>query len=120
MPATFKVTLKIRQGDTYNKLFTWKVGTPSALVDLTGCTARMQIREYLGAPDALLTLTTENGRIELGGAAGTIRLLLEAADTAALTIRRARYDLDIIFADGTQNRKLEGFVIVSPEVTTSV
>lgn len=120
MPATFKVTLKIRQGDTYNKLFTWKAGTPPALVDLTGCTARMQIREYLGAPDAVITLTTENSRIELGGAAGTIRIKLDAATTAGFTFRRARYDLDIYFADGTQNRKLEGTVIVSPEVTVSV
>lgn len=116
MPAA-KLKLIIDQGATFTKTVTWKTGKPAAPVDLTGCSARMQIREKLESTAVLLELSTTDGRITLGGAAGTVNLRVEAVVTAAITWRTGVYDLEIEFADGTVRRLFSGPVAVSPEVT---
>ncbi|ADU36235.1 hypothetical protein [Variovorax paradoxus] len=116
--AGFKLNLRIDQGATFNQLATWRTGKrPGVPVDLTGCTARMQIREKLAAPSVLVDLTTENGGILLGGSTGAITMRIEAAVTAAYAWRSGIYDLEIIFADDTVRRLMHGSVSVSPEVT---
>ena len=114
-PAKLKLT--IYQGATFRKRLTWKAGTPAVPVDLTGCTARMQVREEVDSPAALLTLTTENGGIALGGAAGTIELVVEAEDSAAFTWNSGAWDLEIVHPGGEVTRLAQGSVVVSPEVT---
>lgn len=84
-------------------------------VDLTGATARMQIRAQVGGA-VLLELTTANGGLALTGP-GTITRSLSAAQTAALTWTEAVYDLEVEYADGTVQRYLQGDVTVSREVT---
>lgn len=116
MPA-FKLNLKIDQGATFYKAVTWKTGQPPQAVDLTDCTARMHVRESLDALLVLLDLSTENGRIVLGGPTGAVALVVDATTTAALTWDSGVYDLEIIFPDGTVRRLLAGSVSVSPEVT---
>lgn len=118
MPA-HKVPLKIEQGATFDRTYTWKVGIADTAVpvDLTGCTARAQIRPEITSAVVLLDLTTENARITLGGAAGTIGIFLSAADTAALDWDSGVYDLEIEFPDGRVVRRMAGPVSVSPEVT---
>lgn len=118
--AAHKIKLQIDQGATFAKTVTWQVRNPpapAAPVDLTGCVARMQVRQTVASPTVLLELTTENGRIALGDASGTISLRVEAADTQALTWTAGFFDLEIEFADGTVRRLLAGSVTVSPEVT---
>lgn len=118
MPA-FKLNLVIDQGATFTKEVTWKTGTPtsSTAVDLTGCTARMQIRESVEEEAVLIELTTENGRITLGDELGTVSMFVEADDTAALDFIAGVYDLEIVFADGRVRRLVAGTVKLSKEVT---
>lgn len=85
-------------------------------VDLTGATARMQIRAGLGSA-LLLELNTENGGLAIIGP-GTLVRTLSAAQTAALTWTDGVYDLEVEYADGTVQRYLQGAVTVSREVTT--
>lgn len=115
--AAFKKNLKIDQGATFSDTVTWKAGTPAAAVNLTGCTARLQMRASLTNPTVLVELTSVLGGIVLGGTAGTVQIKMTAAATAALTWTRAVYDLEIIYADATVRRLLAGDVTVSPEVT---
>lgn len=114
-PAKLKLT--IYQGATFRKRLTWKAGTPAVPVDLTGCTARMQVRAEVESPTALLTLTTENNRITLGGAAGTIELYVSDEDTGAIDWDGGAWDLEIIHPGGEVTRLAQGSVSVSPEVT---
>lgn len=86
-------------------------------IDLTGYTARMQVREKITSTSAVLDLTTANGGVTLGGTAGTIRVLATAAQTAALTIASGFYDLEIIDVTAAVRRLLEGAVTISKEVT---
>ncbi len=85
-------------------------------VDLTGATARMQIRAGVGGA-LLLELNTENGGLAITGP-GTLTRTMSAAQTAALTWTEAVYDLEVEYADGTVQRYLQGAVTVSREVTT--
>jgi hypothetical protein len=121
MAAPFKVPLKIYQGATFFESWAWSTAPDESSaytpVDLTGCTARMQVRAKIDATTPLLTLTTENGGISLGGTAGTIELLIDADDTAALTWTSGVYDLEIVYPGGQVTRLAYGSVTVSPEVT---
>lgn len=85
-------------------------------VDLTGATARMQIRDQIGGQE-LLELTTDNGGLAITGP-GTITRTISAADTAAIAWASAVYDLEVQYPDGTVQRYLQGTVTVSREVTT--
>lgn len=113
-PAKLKFT--IYQGATFRKRLTWTApgGTP---IDLTGCTARMQVRSDVESPTALLSLTTENDGIVLGGALGTIELYVSDEDTAAITWDGGVWDLEIVHPGGEVTRLAQGSISVSPEVT---
>mgnify|MGYP000154895688 CR=1 FL=1 len=113
--AAFKVKLVIDQGSTFRKHLVWKAGTVP--VNLTGCTARMQIRSEVGSPDILASLTTENGGITLGGTAGTIDLYLSPTATTLFTWEDGVYDMEFVLGNGDVVRKIVGTVKVSPEVT---
>lgn len=115
--SAVKFNIRIEQGATFSQPITWKAGEPPAPVDLTGCTARMQVRHKIKDTAVLLSLTTENGRIVLGGANGIITLKLSATDTAAIAWTSGVYDLEIVFAGGVVRRLMYGSVTVSQEVT---
>lgn len=106
----------IEQGATYNQPLVWNDSNGSP-VNLTGYTARMQIRKTISSVDPIITLTTENGRITLGGSNGTITLLISAADTALLSVCSGVYDLEVISQTGIVTRLLQGGVSIDKEVT---
>lgn len=116
MPAAI-YDFEIEQGTTLNKRMVWKDST-GAPVNLSGYTARMQLRPSVSSDTVLLNLTTENGGITLGGATGEITLHFTAAQTAALP-KGGVYDLEVIIG-GNVTRLLQGAVSLSKEVTRNV
>jgi hypothetical protein len=89
-------------------------------VDLTGCTACMDIRETKDAGAVIKTIDSDSG-ITLGGAAGTIDLEISAADTRDMSFTKAYYDLEL-YPGGLLSetiRIMEGKVKLSREVTRS-
>ena len=117
-PAKLKFT--IYQGATFRKRLTWTAAPSGAAIDLTGCTARMQVRSEVESPDVLLELTTENGGITLGGAAGTVDLYVGAVATSAIAWESGVFDLEIVFPGALPDdvdRIAQGSISVSPEVT---
>ena len=120
--GTFNIVAE--QGATYNKLFTL-TNSAGDLIDLTGYTARLQVREKYSSETKLLDLTTENGGITLGGAAGTVAVLATATQMAAISVpdtggtppkRSAVYDLELI-SGSTVTRLLQGKFDITREVT---
>ena len=101
------------QGATFQRQITWN-DTNGDPVDLTGYTARMQVRPTTDSTTLTLELTTGNNRITLGGAAGTIELLVAAS---VMTMAGDFvYDLELV--SGTiVTRLVEGFFTVRAEVT---
>tara|TARA_B100000963_G_C22573892_1_gene647436 strand:+ start:748 stop:1098 length:351 start_codon:yes stop_codon:yes gene_type:complete len=109
-------SLTIEQGATFSLVITYKDSAGSA-INLTGFTARMSLRTFIEDSSAILTLTTENGRIALGGGAGTVTLTVSASDTAALTAGNGVYDLELISSGGVVTRLIEGSYSIVREVT---
>jgi len=105
----------IEQGATYSQLITYKES--GVAVNLTGYTARMQVRSTLESATTVVELTTANSRIALGGTAGTITLTISATDTAALTAGRGVYDLELVSGSGIVTRLLQGVATISRNVT---
>lgn len=111
--GTYNIT--IEQGARWTRVLT--VETDGEAWNLTGYSARMQIRKKVGG-DLYVELTVGDG-ITLGGAEGTITLTIGATDTAALDFSSGRYDLELIPASGEDDaiRLLQGTVTLSKEVT---
>jgi hypothetical protein len=86
--------------------------------DLTGCKARMQIRQRRGT-EVLISATTSNGGIKIDNDPTTGRLVVTVTDEAtdSLTITKAKYDLEIGYPSGDVVRILEGSVKISPNIT---
>jgi hypothetical protein len=89
--------------------------------NLTGYTARLQIKKKLpnGDLDAtpIIELTTQNGRITLGGTEGTIDLFISATDTATLPSVNAFYDLQLINGSIVENA-LSGQAIITDTISS--
>lgn len=113
-----KENITIEQGSTFTRVVVYKDadGNP---VDLTGYTAEMQIRKTKTSSSVIITLSTSNGRLELGGVDGTITMIIAGAITNDLDFVWGRYDLELYPAGNTNIgiRLLEGKVNLSKQVT---
>ena len=104
------------QGSTFTRQLTWEDSAGSA-INLTGYTARMDVRTSIDAAGAAtLSLTTANGRIVLGGTAGTIALSAEGTATAAVVAGDYVYDLELV-SGSTITRLVQGTFTLRGEVT---
>jgi hypothetical protein len=111
------VDIDIEQGATRTVEMVWKdsLGTP---VNLTNYAARMHLRKSLTATgDPLDALTSQNGRIVVGGSNGKLTLKFPATVTSGYTFATAVYDLEVEALDGTVTRLIQGNIVVSKEVT---
>ncbi len=119
MPAA-KKDFYIEQGSTFEVGLIWQTpGSPPTPKNITGYMARMQVRTAIGAPgDPLLDLSTDPSKgITITGAAGRIDITITAAQTDALTVKKAVYDLELVSGTGKVTRLLQGGITIDPAVT---
>lgn len=115
-PASLDLT--IYKGSTFVKSIQWKTGDPAVAVDLSGCTARMQVRKSPCDSTILESLTTENGKIVITQPLnGKLEIRISAQTSSAYTFVSGVYDLEVVFTNGTVTRIIEGNFIAMPEVT---
>jgi hypothetical protein len=100
-------------GDTLNRTITWK-DSSNVAINLTGYTARMQIRTPQG--ELILTLSTTDSSIVLGGSAGTIQLVA-AATTMQFATTLYLYDLVLTSGSGVKTTILAGRFTLNQKVT---
>ena len=116
--AAAQINLTIDKGSTFRKDFIWKAGLAITPVDLTGCTAKMQIRPAHGSPVLLLELTSNPAQyLSLGTTNGTISIDIPANVTREIAVENAVYDLEITMSDSSVTRLLYGSIEFTPEVT---
>lgn len=107
------------QRANFSEVWTWYTDTArTTAMNLTGYTAIMEVRGQTSGT-LLVTLSTANSRIALGGSAGTITLTIDDADTDSLTAGTYDYDLMLTSSGGTQTRLIKGTFTVEAAVTTS-
>jgi len=111
--AAGKYNMLVQQGSTYNQTITLKDPTNTTPINITGCTAAAQIREQYTdvSPSATFLCEINNG------VNGQIQISLTAAQTAALTIERGVYDIELTYPNGVKDRILQGNVVISKEAT---
>ena len=87
-------------------------------VNLTGCTAALQLRSLPNDPTAALTLTTANDGIAITALTGEIAIHATAAQTRAIDEGYYYYDLEITqTSTGIVTRVAQGQILVSAEIT---
>lgn len=113
--STFSRLIELEQPD----LVADPTGQTFAVFDLNGYTARMQVRRTIDSSTAMVTLTTENGRIIINQTPGSINHInIYMADELTATLQSSGvYDIEIINNGGEVSRILQGIFTVSPEVT---
>lgn len=110
------VTWYMRHGATFIKNYQWKTGDPSEPVDLTGWTARCQIRTKLGG-EVLLSLTSPAGGIEVDDQ-GNIAIEITAAQTMDMyPAKKGVFDLELEAPGGFVRNLVGGTVLLAPNVT---
>lgn len=108
--------LDIEQGATWARILPVVDDDTGAPIDLTGYTARMQVRRSQADSIVLLELTTDNGGLIIDALNGAVTMVMGAGDTAAITWQRAVFDLELS-KHGDVVRLAEGTLTVRPEVT---
>lgn len=106
--------LRIEQGASWQHTVRLEVAADVPR-DLSGCSARMQIRAQL---DGDVRLSPD---CSIDAPAGRITLALSDTQTAALNLATAHtcwlYDLELQSPTGTVERLLEGRVLITREIT---
>lgn len=107
------------QGSTFNPVFILR-NPDKSLFNLTGYTARMQVRQTYDS-DAILSLSTTNGQLQLTPTHGRVRLNLVPADTTPLSFTgeafEGIYDLELESPAGVVTRVAQGSFTINREVT---
>lgn len=113
----------IFQGSTFNQTIFWEVGDPPAPINLTGYSAKMQIRSSHKSKAIILELSSPSNGITLGTSGdlstGAINMFISATATAQLSVCddvKPVYDLEMTNGS-VVTRILQGNIIIAPEVT---
>lgn len=110
------VNLTIQQGDTFVLAVRWIDDVTGQPVDLTGATARMQLRSYYTSPAVVLDLASGTG-ITIDALEGRLTIVVSAVQTAALQAQSGVYDLEVTFPSNVVKKAMRGTYTVDPEVT---
>lgn len=114
MQAPGYLDLDCYQGANFDYQLTWTVA--GSAVNVTGYSARMQVRQYADSTATVLSFVNGTG-ITLGGTAGTIALSAVATATSAIEAGQYVYDLELVSGAGYVTRLVEGNFVVYAEVT---
>lgn len=110
-PARYNI--KFYRGTTLNIVMTYLIN--NVPVDLGTYTATMDVRPAPNSTTLVDQLTTGNGKLVLNQVTGEIEIILTAAQTSGLPLGQFQYDLNIIAANGTVTKLIQGaFVVLDP------
>lgn len=103
------------KGATFRLPILWEEteGTPK---DLTGYTARMDIRTQIEDEDRVLRIDSTSG-ITITPEEGKVELYISPAQTTEFPGTTLYYDLELVDDSGDVDRILQGIITLSPEVT---
>lgn len=114
--------IQVNQGEDYVQLFQWKMLDSDTPFNLTGFTARAQIRSAAFSNGIIATIA-----VAITDAVnGVFKLSLSNTVTASIPTGQGKffydevrypYDVELVSPAGAVSRVLNGSVIISPEVT---
>jgi len=115
LPITYDIEMK--QGAKWT--LTLELSTDGVAKDLTDYDAKMEIRPNENSAEVYETLSTDDGKITITPASGTIALVLTKSETDALNFRNAVYDLYLRDTNNLDDDVclIEGSVLLRRRVT---
>lgn len=114
--ATGRYDFCLGQGTDATVPFRLKDATGKA-IDLSGYRVRMQLRTHISDPDAVDTLTSENGRITIDPLAGKFELTFPNQTTDNYPAQCLVYDIEIVSPGDKVTRIVAGKITVTAGVT---
>ncbi len=109
--------LTIDKGSDWEQTFIYLNPDGVTPIDLTGYTARMEIRPSVSSDIIIATLNTTNGKIIINPLKGEIITKLPNAETSAIAETKGVYDLELLDTGFLVTRLIQGNVDIRPEVT---
>ena len=107
---------EVDQNATFNFITEYKDSSNNA-IDLTGASAKMQIRDTKGGSKLAVTLTSPSGGIIIDGPNGKLTIKLTPTQTSKLFYPKSSYDIMVIDSNGNKIKLLEGFMTLNRSVT---
>jgi hypothetical protein len=86
-------------------------------INLTGASAKMQVRDTKGGTKLAFTLTSPSGGIVINGPQGTLSVTVTPTQTNKLFYPKSSYDIMVIDSNGNKIKMVEGFMTLSRSVT---
>jgi hypothetical protein len=86
-------------------------------IDLSGASAKMQVRDTKGGNKLAVTLTSPSGGIVIDGPNGKLTIKLTPTQTNKLFYPKSSYDIMVVDSNGTKIKLLEGFMTLNRSVT---
>jgi len=86
-------------------------------IDITGATAKMQVRDTQGGSKIACTLTSPSGGIIIDGPTGTLTIKMTPTQTNKMFYPKSSYDIMVVDSNGNKIKLLEGFMTLSRSVT---
>jgi len=113
--AIIEYDISTEQGSSLSRVVTYSDANSSP-INLTGYTARMQVRPRASSGYAYLTLTSPSGGLTLGGTTGTITILVDGSVTSPIPAGDYVYALEVV--NGAYvDKVMGGDFTLSAEVT---
>jgi hypothetical protein len=111
-----KKNFEVDQNATFNFQVQYTQENELTPIDLTGATAKMQVRDVQGGSKIAFTLTQTSG-ITINGPLGTLDIKMTPTQTNKLFYPKSVYDIMVIDTNGNKIKLLEGFMTLSRSVT---
>jgi len=109
--------LGVPQGSDFNVEIIYQEGEPPVTVDLSGYSAKLQVRRTFDTP-VILQLSTDDGTIVMNSTAPNIVLKFPNDVTSRMTVYSDLiYDLEMTSPTGLKSRVMQGKFSISREVT---
>lgn len=115
--ATTRHDITVNQGSAF-KLNVQALNADRTVMDLSGYSAKMQIKDSKGGATTYMTASTAGGTITINGPGGIVMVNVGADVTTPMTWNSGWYDLEVNNTATNVIRLVEGFASLSKEVTT--
>jgi hypothetical protein len=108
---------EVDQNATFSFQVTYTEEDETTPIDLTGASAKMQVRDTKGGNKLAVTLTSPSGGITIDGPEGVLNIKMTPTQTNKLFYPKSSYDVMVIDSNGNKIKLLEGFMTLNRSVT---
>jgi hypothetical protein len=108
---------EVDQGTTFTFQVQYTEDDEVTPIDLTGASAKLQVRDTKGGSKLAFTLTSPVGGITIDPLTGTLTIKMTPTQTNKLFYPKSSYDLMVVDSNSNRIKLLEGFLTLSRSVT---